>query len=555
MDGMARVDVRTWRGIAAALILIVPLGCQTGQPWQQEVSGESVRVAATQRGARDEDAPRCVAATRTPLLSPPVEPDNPYGLVPVSFVAPPVAVTDKEGNEGAVSSQPVLPPPVADYSIDLPTALGLAGVENPTIALAQEAIRAGLAEQLQADALLIPSLQAGTSFNAHRGNLLSAQGLIQNVDRQSLYAGAGAAALGGGTVGFPGVYLTAQLADAVFEPIVARNRVMGRQFDAQAISNAILLEVTTRYFDLLGAEARLATVQQSERDLGEVVRLTDNFAKSGQGRRGDANRARTEALLLRSTAQRVEEDGAVAAAELARLLHMDTAVRLRGCGDRLVPITLVDPAICLDSLIQTAVDNRPEVAARTADIALAEARLRQERVRPFVPFLSVGASYGAFGGGGNLADTQFGHFSGRTDFDALAVWTLQNFGLGNYAIQRGRQSLVGQALAQRALAIDQVRHEVAEARALGEANRLEIEAAQRRVVSATRAYQEDSKRARNLEGLPIELLSSVNQLTAARQDLIRTLVEFNQAQFRLFVALGKPPTLVDERPSNGCSPK
>ena len=130
----------------------------------------------------------------------------------------------------------------------------------------------------------------------HRGNLLSAQGVIQNVDRQSLFAGAGAAALGGGTVGFPGVYLTAQLADAVFEPIVARNRVTGRQFDAQAVSNTILLEVTTRYFDLLGAEARLATVQASERDLDEVLRLTNNFANSGQGRRGDGAHADRQAV-------------------------------------------------------------------------------------------------------------------------------------------------------------------------------------------------------------------------------------------------------------------
>ena len=472
--------------------------------------------------------------------------------MPASFVAPPVG---KEANEGAVASQPVLPPPVADYPIDLPTALGLAGVENPTIALAQEAIRASLAEQLQADALLLPGLQAGASFNAHRGSLLSAQGIVTNVDRQSLYAGAGAMAVGGGTVGYPGIRLTAQLADAVFEPVVARNRVTGRQFDALAVSNSVLLEVTTRFFDLLGAEARLATVRESERDLGEVVRLTDNFATAGQGRRGDANRARTEALLLRSTAERVEEDAAVAAAELARLLHMDTAVRLRGCGNRLVPITLVDPTICLDSLIQTAVENRPEIAARTADIALAEARVRQERVRPFVPLLYVGASYGEFGGGSSQADTSFGHFSGRADFDALAVWTLQNFGLGNYALQRGRLSQVGQAQARRALAIDRVRREVAEARALCGAKRLQIEAARTRAGSAGKAYREDMKRARNLLGRPIELLDSVNQLTAARQDLIRTLVEFNQAQFRLFVALGKPPALADEGSANGRSPR
>ena len=63
------------------------------------------------------------------------------------------------------------------------------------------------------------------------------------------------------------------------------------------------------------------------------------------------------------------------------------------------------------------------------------------------------------------------------------------------------------------------------------------------------------QRARNLEGRPIELLSSLNQLATARQDFIRTLVESNQAQFRLFVALGKPPTFVDETTAGACSPR
>ena len=518
---------RVWRIMASALLLVAPVGygCSPLLPLSRS-SGVSPE---TYSGLKE------TGGTPVPREAP--------DILPVAYAAPPPRKPGKEEKPEPIPA-PVVPPAIADFPIDLPTALGLAGAENPTIAIAQEAVRASLANQLQADALLIPNLQAGVSANVHRGVLLSSQGIVQNVDRQSLYAGFGAAAVGGGTVGLPGVRLTAQVADAIYEPIVARNRVTGRQFDAEAVSNAVLLEVTTRYFDLLGAEARLRTIRESESDVAEIVRLTKNFAKAGQGREGDANRARTEALLLHSTAQRVEEDIAVAAAELSRLLHMDTAVRLHVSAP-LVPVTVVDPAIALDALIQTAVENRPEVAARIAEVAQAEARLRQERVRPFVPLLSVGASYGAFGGGSNLADTSFGHFSGRTDFDALAVWTFQNFGFGNLARQRGARSQIGEAQARRAIAIDEVRREVAEARALCAARRLEIDTARRRIESASRAYQQDMTRARNLQGRPIELLGSANQLAAARQDLIRFLVEYDQAEFRLFVALGKPPTLAD----------
>ncbi|HYT95569.1 MAG TPA: TolC family protein, partial [Gemmataceae bacterium] len=406
----------------------------------------------------------------------------------------------------------------------------------------QEAVRASLAEQLQARALLLPTLEAGVSFNLHRGNLQNSEGIIRDVNRQSLYGGTGAAAVGAGTVGFPGVRLTAHLTDALFEPIATRQAVTARRFDAQAVRNTILLLVTTRYLALAEAETRLQLVRQSERDLSEIVKITADFALVGQGREGDAERARSEALLLHVVEQRVEEDVAVAAAELARVLNLDTAVRLRVQGA--VPLVqLIDPRDSLAKLVEIALSNRPEVGARTADVAVQETRLRKERVRPFVPFLSVGFSAGEFGGGSNQADTRFGDFASRTDFDVLAVWSLQNFGLGNLAMQRRQRALVGQALAERVRIVDVIRREVAEAHALSAARRREFEVARQRVETAQRAYQLDLARARNIveKARAIEVLNSANLLTAARQDLIRALVAYDQAQFQLFVALGRPP--------------
>src|SRR5262245_30684387 len=59
---------------------------------------------------------------------------------------------------GISSAAPAVPPRRAEYTLNLETALGLACIENPTIALAEEAVRASMAEQLQARALLFPTL-------------------------------------------------------------------------------------------------------------------------------------------------------------------------------------------------------------------------------------------------------------------------------------------------------------------------------------------------------------------------------------------------------------
>jgi len=161
-----------------------------------------------------------------------------------------------------------------------------------------------------------------------------------------------------------------------------------------------------------------------------------------------------------------------------------------------------------------------------------------------VPLLSVGYSAGGFGGGSNLVSPRFGKFDTRSDFEVFAYWSLQNLGFGNRAIQRERRGEVGEAVALRGRVIDQVNREVADAYALSAARRQEVEVDARRVQRMTEGFDEDYRRARNQAGRPIELLNSLNLLRTAREDLVRAIVGFDQAQFQLYVALGQPPPLL-----------
>ncbi len=493
-------------------------------------------------------APGCLALRR-PALSPPSahaggSPAQASVWRERGEYAVPVII-QASAHEEPAPSVGVIPTPCADYSINLETALGLAGADNPTIALAVEAVAASRAQQLEAQSLLLPSLTAGASYNDHQGPLQSSTGVITKVTRQSLYGGLGAAAVGAGTVGYPGIHLFADLGDAAFAPRAARERLAGRSFDAQATRNTILLETVVCYFDLAGAAASLQAAQQSEADSEQVASLTSAFAKNGQGRQSDAERARDTTLLLHTAEQQAEEEVAVAAAALARVLDVNPAVRLHTPDGPPPIVQLVGPRTDLESLVHMALDNRPEIAARSADVAFNQTLLRQEHFRPFLPLLSIGYSAGQFGGGGDLADNGFGHFSGRTDFDAYAVWSLENLGVGNWARQRRRRAQVGEAEAERLRTIDRIRREVGEALALSAARLAEVNTARRRIQAALQAFQADLIRAKNLEGRPIEVLDSVNSLAEARQALIRALAGYDIAQFQLFVALGRPPSAAD----------
>ena len=184
-------------------------------------------------------------------------------------------------------------------------------------------------------------------------------------------------------------------------------------------------------------------MRQSEADFREVVRLTDAYALAGQGRQGDADRARTDALRVHIQEQSAEEEVAVASADLSRLLHLDPSKRLFIVDGPIQVVQLVDPHLDLEALVQIALHNRPEIGARNAAIAAAQVRYRQERARPMLPLLSIGYSDGLFGGGSDQSPPNFGRVAGRSDFDVFAIWTLQNAGLGNWAIQKQRRRKSG----------------------------------------------------------------------------------------------------------------
>lgn len=69
--------------------------------------------------------------------------------------------------------------------------------------------------------------------------------------------------------------------------------------------------------------------------------------------------------------------------------------------------------------------------------------------------------------------------------------------------------------------------------------------------AAERGFREDMQRIRGGQGLPIEVLNSANRLAQSRVKVIRSYLEYNRAQFELFVAVGRAPTLACTTPPNG----
>src|SRR5581483_74166 len=140
------------------------------------------------------------------------------------------------------------------------------------------------------------------------------------------------------------------------------------------------------------------------------------------------------------------------------------------------------------------------------------------------------------------------NLDGRTDFDVVVFWTFRNLGVGNVALVRVAESRVRQTRLRETETLNRVRAEVAESHARVAARFAQIDYAERAVRSSQEAFREDLTRIRGGQGLPLEVLDSVRLLSRSRYEYLDAIIDYNRAQFQLWVALGRPPADCLARP-------
>ena len=228
-----------------------------------------------------------------------------------------------------------------------------------------------------------------------------------------------------------------------------------------------------------------------------------------------------------------------------------------------VPQPLVPDPMPLCELIALGLLRRPEVAAQRAAIESALLYLGGAKILPFSPNILLGFSAGGFGGGSNLVRPIFGGFGGREDFDVVVYWTIQNLGLGNLALIRGADARLQISKFEQVELLNMVRADIAEAYARTHARYAQIGVYEEAVRSGYLAFHEDLDRIRLMVGaegsnrvLPIELLNSFTLLADARLDYLDAIIDYNEAQFAMYVALGQPPadSLARPVPAEGVAP-
>jgi outer membrane protein TolC len=426
-------------------------------------------------------------------------------------------------------------PKSGPMTVDLATALRLAGARNTEIARAREAVAQAASQLRQKRYLLIPALTVGASVEHHDGPLQESSGRVRNISRTSANFGVGAGAIAAGPVGAPGISLSVDLADAWFEPLVAKQNREAITAARDALGNLILLATAETYLDLTRTTAKVRAAEEAVNHADELARLTADFAKSGEGLESDAQRARVEQFIQQRELEQAMEAVAITRARLASLLHLEADVALHPADTDVAPLSVTDADAKLGELIATALQSRPEIKQGSAQVRLASDRLRQSRYSPWIPNLALGASASAFGGGvgGGVKNVD-----GRADVTALAFWRWEAFGLTEAEKVKERKSEMLQQEFARQSSVDQIIAEVRQAHAQTDSRRRQIAFAEQAVAAARSSYELNRSRIFEKQGLPIEVLQAIQSLARARALYIDTVTDFNQSQYRLLTAIG-----------------
>lgn len=454
---------------------------------------------------------------------------------PVFSGDPPPAAQLRAPYASAKSASEVLAPsmygPSETLPIDLPTVIRLVNENSPLVGVARARFQEALARQDRAELLYLPNLAGGLTYYRLDGQTQNQRGDIFNVSRSTLFAGGGP-------------QLRLDLADAFFQPLVARRLTDAAGLDAQATTLRAQYDAVSAYFDMVLATTQLLINADTLARAEQMLKYAKTADAVGQSKtKADVHRAQTEVHLRRQERLDLIGRAGAASARLGRLLLLNPTVDLVP-ADAVVPVVVVPGACTLEDLIAMARTNRPDLAAQRVLVAASAERVRQARLSPYIPKVTLDYSLGAFGGGrGDF----IGQFDGRGVLGAQVYWEVQNLGFGNAAQVRERQA--GQLASHYQLidAESRAAAEVTEAAKLASARFGTLDDAQKAVKEAIEMYRILQESSFNMVGGPqarydsLEPLLAIQALNTARTQYLTEVVEFNRAQFRLYTAIGHPP--------------
>ena len=406
--------------------------------------------------------------------------------------------------------------------IDLSTALRLAGAQNLDVRLVAEKATLAQAEHTLAREQFFPWMTLGTSYHGHQENIQAVDGPILDAEKSSFDLGAA-------------VKAQIDLGEAYFKTLSTQQLVKAATYASEAQAQDAALAAALGYFDLVRAQADVGVASEAVRISTDYEDQVRRAVDAGIAFAGDAYRIQTELERNRVAYRQALETRRIAAARLAQVLQLDPAVNLLPEENTLAPLKLIAYGDPLDSFVQRALVDRPELHMSAAQREAARRSRDAAKFGPLVPTVGAQYSYGGLAGG---RGTEIASFNESSDYGVGLWWRVGPGGLfdrGRIAAgeSRYRTSDLEDQKLREAIVLEVVESHT-RVRSLGD----QMTSAQRALQAAQKTLDLSRERKDFGVGIVAETILAEQDLTRTRREYLGMVAEYNKAQFALRRAAG-----------------
>src|SRR5437870_6609173 len=408
-------------------------------------------------------------------------------------------------------------------TIDLPSALQLAGARNLDVQLARERFSEAYAEEESAIERFFPWVAPGVTYRRHDNLIQNTEGLIEEVHKQS-YA--------------PGGTVAAQtdVGDAIFKSLEAHQLTKAARHGLDAQQQETILAAARGYFDLAAAHEAVGVAREALRVSTDYAAEIDRAVEAGIAFKGDALRVTVQRQRDEIALRRAEENVRLASAKLVQILHLDPIVELTPRDGSVVPLSIVSGKESLGDLISQALAARPETQQSAALLSAAQHAKNGSIYGPLIPSVAGQAFFGGLGGGMN-SDT--GHFGESEDYVALLNWRVGPGGLFDFGNIHAQQARLRSAAFAADKMIDQVANEVITSHTRLRSLADQIATAKQSLSDAAEALRLGQERKEFGVGVVLETIQAEQDLARVRNDYLNIVTDYDKAQYSLLRALGR----------------
>lgn len=408
------------------------------------------------------------------------------------------------------------------YPIDLPTALRLANARNLDVQIARERLKEAEANHDSAVEQFLPWASAGGAFRRHEGRIQAVDGGMLDVDKQSYNVG--------------GIF-TAQVdvGDAVYKSLAAKQLVHAADRALESKQDDSTLAAAQGYYDLAKAKAIADVIREAVEISQDYQKQTHDAVAVGVAFKGDELRVQVQTERYQLSLRQTIEQQRVAAARLAQVLHLDPVVELSPQNTDLAPLTLIGTNAPLSSLVERALQSRPEMKENRALVSAARDTKNGAIYGPMIPSLGAQAFLGGLGGGKNDST---GNFGDSEDYFVGLNWRIGPGGLFDFGRVRASRARLETAQLSEAKLHDEIVRQVVESETHAQSLLDQLVMAKQNLTTASETLRLTRERKQFGVGAVLEDIQAQQELTRARSDYLSAIAEYNKAQFALSRAVG-----------------